>query len=124
MLSTLGQELMNEVTSAELQLLRDAAEAHDGRVLKSLGDGVIAVFSSAADVLDAAARVHRSIGDLNETGRYPVPIRVRALLAASHAVLLQDDVLGVAPVHAARLERLAGAGETICTEVVRFFSPG
>ncbi|MGZ6964715.1 MAG: adenylate/guanylate cyclase domain-containing protein, partial [Acidimicrobiia bacterium] len=55
-------ELSTRVGAAEsdrlrvvhFELLRNALSAHDGREVKNLGDGIMAVFSGSGAALDAA----------------------------------------------------------------------
>ena len=43
-------------------ILRDAVERSGGRILKTTGDGMIAVFDSVVDGLDAATRTQTALG--------------------------------------------------------------
>ena len=124
MMSQLGQERMDAVTELEMEALRAAVAANDGAVLHSRGDGLLATFTTASSALDAASAMHRAVARLNDGNRFGVDVRVRVTLAASDVVLEHGEIKGVAPVLTARLEKYAGAGETICTDTVRALAQG
>jgi class 3 adenylate cyclase len=123
--SRLGQERGQQIAARALDALRSAAEAHDGRVIRSLGDGLLVTFATAAAALDAAAAMHRAIAQRNRAGQLDAAVQVRVTIAASDMVMKDDEITGgLAPVLAARLEEVAGPGETLCTEVVRLLAQG
>jgi class 3 adenylate cyclase len=124
LLTSIGQDRMSMLADVEMTALSDAVASNGGRVVRTLGDGLMAIFPSAVAALDAAAEMHRSVGQLNDGARFGAPVRVRVTIGASDAVVVGDEIRGVAPIHAARLEELAGAGETVCTETVRLLTLG
>jgi class 3 adenylate cyclase/tetratricopeptide (TPR) repeat protein len=124
MLSHLGQERMDALTALEMDALRDAIAANGGEVVKSLGDGLLAIFPAASSALDAAAAIHRAVGRLNDGNRFGVDVRVRVAIAASDAVVEAGEIRGIAPVLTARLEKHGGSGETLCTDTVRALAQG
>jgi len=81
-------------------LLRDAIESSDGRIVKSTGDGVYAVFAAAADALAACIAAQRSqkepeSGTANPTpkstdARMPLSLRVRMGLHTGAAEVRTD----------------------------------
>jgi predicted ATPase/class 3 adenylate cyclase/Tfp pilus assembly protein PilF len=94
-------------------LLRHAIEAADGRVVKTTGDGVFAVFSAAADALVACLAAQRTLQAL-ETGvsgakskasdtQLPVTLRVRMGLHTGAAELRDGDYFGGSLNRAARI---------------------
>lgn len=123
--SRLGQERGQQIAARALDALRSAAEAHDGRVIRSLGDGLLVTFATAAAALDAAAAMHRGVAQRNRVSQLDAAVQVRVTIAASDIVMEDDEITGgLAPVLAARLEEVAGPGETLCTEVVRLLAQG
>lgn len=77
--------------------------AHDGRRVKSTGDGMLAVFSDPGQALAAALRFQDEIGSIG--------LQVRAGVHAGQVEEQSDgDVLGIAVVTAARLEGCAPTG--------------
>jgi class 3 adenylate cyclase len=123
-LSRLGQERSHEIAAREMDTLRATAEAHGGQVVRSLGDGVLVTFATSSAALDAAAAMHRAIAQLNRGGPLDSAVRVRVTIAASDVIIEGNEISGLAPVLAARLEEVAGPGETLCTDVVRLLAQG
>jgi pimeloyl-ACP methyl ester carboxylesterase len=78
-----------------------------GRVVKRMGDGLLAVFSLASAALDAATALHAHAADLG--------IRVRAGLHVAEVEQVGDDVLGLGVTIAARALGNAGGGEVLTT---------
>src|SRR5947209_7554675 len=54
-------------------LLRQAIDAHHGRLVKSTGDGILAAFAQAEEALQAALTAQRSI----QAEPWPVEVRLR-----------------------------------------------
>lgn len=115
----IGDSRMNEVEGEVLRTLPLAVAEHGGAVLRDLGDGVSAKFSTARAALDAAATVHRRVGALSTSLDVPEPLRMRIGIAAGDVVPDGDDVRGRVQIEAARLEPHAPEGGTLCSETVR-----
>jgi class 3 adenylate cyclase len=58
-----SDELMNEASGRHDGILRETIEGHRGTLFATMGDGVAAVFISAADALSAALNVQRRLAD-------------------------------------------------------------
>ena len=123
-MSRLGQERSHRITAQEMEALRTAAEAHGSEMIQSRGDGLLVAFSTSAAALDAAAAMHRSVAQLNTGDQLDAAVRVRVTIAASDVIIEDNELSGLAPVVAARLEEVAGPGETLCTDVVRLLAQG
>ena len=54
-------EAMSEALARHDEILRAVIEANNGRVVKTTGDGVHAVFSTATDALEAALEAQRAL---------------------------------------------------------------
>ncbi len=108
--------LMNrdeEGTLARLQALERevvdrAISGHDGEIVKRLGDGVLAVFSSAVSALRAARAIHdeaaRQQSDLEAPIRYRIGINIGDVIESG------NDIFGDGVNIASRLEGLADPG--------------
>ena len=57
---TIGNALASRVVTQLTQWIGDIVVAHRGRVVKTLGDGVLAVFPSAPDAISAVVDIQRS----------------------------------------------------------------
>ena len=92
--------------AAALELQR-----HNGRLVKSTGDGVLATFDRPTAAARCALALHRAMA------RQDLPLR--AGLHTGEIELKGDDVAGLAVHIAARVNGLAGAGQTLATRTVR-----
>ena len=52
-----GDDRAEDLRRAHFRLVRDAAAAHGGRTVKSLGDGLMIVFASAIEAVASAAAI-------------------------------------------------------------------
>jgi adenylate cyclase len=107
---------------AALELLRTvgrtvdpAIRERDGRIVKRLGDGVMAVFDGAAPAVDAALEASRAIGEIRVDGYSP---ELRAGIHFGRPRKLGGDYFGVDVNVAARVADAAGAGEVLISEAV------
>ena len=116
----LGEEAADELRRGHDQLLAQAVEANNGRVIKSLGDGIMATFTGASDAVAAAVEIQQRVDRLNLTGKAPVPLLVRVGLSAGDVASEDDDVHGTPVIEASRLCAAADGGEILASEVVRW----
>ncbi len=92
---------------------------HRGRLVKSLGDGLLLEFQDAVSAVHAAVDLQQGIGPFNDG--YP-PERAIHLRAGAHiadVVIDELDVYGSGVNLAARLSTLAGPGETVISAELR-----
>src|SRR4051812_45390991 len=73
--SRVGEESADEIRRRHDAVLTTAIEANHGRVVKSLGDGLMAVFEAAADAVAAAIAAQQSVASLVDIAE-PVTIRI------------------------------------------------
>lgn len=107
---------------AALELLRTvgrtvdpAIKQRDGRIVKRLGDGVMAVFDEAAPAVDAALEASRAVGEIQLDGYSP---ELRAGIHFGRPRKLGSDFFGVDVNVAARVADAAGPGEVLISESV------
>lgn len=102
-------------------LIEAAVTASDGLVVKWLGDGAMAVFTSAGGALDAAVAVQQvAHGYAESTKSGGSPLRVG--LSIGDAANQDGDWLGMPVVQAARLCDAAAADEILASDVVRILA--
>ncbi|MDQ0591069.1 adenylate/guanylate cyclase domain-containing protein [Variovorax paradoxus] len=91
-------------------------EAHEGRVVKSLGDGVFAIFSNAATAMQAVIELQRY--HQKRLMAWPVPLRMALQIgvASGEVVEVEGDCFGDAVNLASRLSDLAGPGQIWATD--------
>ena len=92
---------------------------HAGRLVKSLGDGIMAEFDSAREAAAAAITLHRHFDAANATLPSEQKLYLRAGLNATHVYVDDLDIYGSGVNLAARVASLAGPGETMVTAEVR-----
>lgn len=96
--------------------MRTAAEQSRGKVIKSLGDGVMVVFqASILDALKCAVDLHENCASIDLDD----PPLLRIGLASGEIAEEDGDVFGLPVVEAARLCAAAQPGQTLATDVVR-----
>jgi adenylate cyclase len=103
-----------------LELLRTVASRveravldHRGRVVKRLGDGLMAVFPSAQLAFDAVVDARARLSDVEVAGYRP---QIRAGVHTGSPRAIGGDYIGVDVNVAARLAESAGAGETLASD--------
>jgi adenylate cyclase len=89
--------------------------SHQGILVKSLGDGLMARFETVPNAVHAAAQLHRTIAEQNAGVPEDQHFHLRAGLNAAMAWSDGIDIYGTGVNLAARLATLAGPGETIAS---------
>lgn len=107
----LGNARATQTVTQLTRQIRDIVEAHGGRVVKTLGDGVLAVFSNAQAAIHAVVTMQRGhqkkILQLSPAERMPIRVGV----ATGSVEVVDNDCYGDAVNVAARLNDLAGPNE-------------
>ncbi len=93
--------------------------AHQGRLVKSLGDGLMVEFERPRDAVNAAHDLHSSINKGNAGLPPAQQMHLRAGINNSHVYTDNMDIYGAGVNLAARLATLAGPGETVASASVR-----
>jgi adenylate cyclase len=104
-------KLLREVGTA----LEDAVTAHDGRIVKRLGDGVMATFLSPRPAVDAALDAQAAIAEIDLDGHTP---QMRAGVHWGSPRKLGGDYLGVDVNVAARVGAAAKAEQVLISDAV------
>lgn len=92
---------------------------HNGRLVKSLGDGLMVEFEQSRDAANAAHALHDVIAK-NNAGLPPErQFHLRAGINATHVFTDNNDIYGAGVNLAARLATLAGPGETVVSASAR-----
>lgn len=116
--STLGEEAADRLRYQHDTLVTDGIRALEGTVIKSLGDGFMAVFSSASDALHAAVAIQQAFERRNLNRRDDPEMLVRVGIAAGDIVREEGDCHGLPVVQAARLCDRCEAAEILATSIV------
>lgn len=89
-----------------------------GRLVKSLGDGLLVEFDRPTDGVRAALALHQYFAPLNQTLPSSQQLHLRAGLNATNLYVDENDVYGHGVNLAARVADLAAPGETLVTTSV------
>jgi len=116
---SMGNAEATSVVTQSVALLARIVEDMGGQVVKTLGDGLMAMFTAAPPALAAAQEMHDSMERIGGPGSsLPQPLKVQVALACGEVVEMSGDVFGDAVNVAARLLDHAGDNETLLTSAV------
>lgn len=87
----LGDDQALRVVSACITVLDTVQKRHGGRLVKTLGDAVMCLFSSADAALSAAVDMQRSIAEIRPDGLY---VQIRIGLHTGSVVVSNADAYG------------------------------
>jgi len=90
---------------------RECVETHNGRVIKSLGDGMLAMFDGPARAVRCARALTREVGSLD--------LSLRAGVHTGEVEVMGEDIGGMAVHLGARVSAKAGPGEVLVSSTVR-----
>ena len=104
----LGNAKATALVTQITQWIADRCEAHGGRVVKTLGDGVLAMFPYSQGAVDAVVEIQRShLKSIARSDKLP-PMPIRIGVASGEVELVQGDCYGDAVNVASRLCDLSG----------------
>ncbi len=98
-------------------LIRPIVEAHHGRHVKSIGDGLLIELPNALDAVECAVEIQRQVHERN-TEHEAQPLRVRIGLHLGDVQRRGADIVGDAVNVASRIEPLAQPGGICLSEQV------
>ena len=108
-----GDEAVIELLRRVGVTVEPTISACGGRVVKRLGDGLMAVFGDAGGALEAALEACRNVAEIDVAGHRPA---LRAGVHHGRPRKLGGDYLGVDVNIAARVAAAASGGEVLITE--------
>ncbi len=118
--SALGRARGDDLRREHFSDLRDAIELSGGEEIKTLGDGLMAVFPSSAAALACAVAIQQGVERRNRMGGPVLAVRVGA--AAGDASYEGGDWYGPPVVEAARLCATAKGGEILISDTIRLLA--
>ncbi|HMK12121.1 MAG TPA: adenylate/guanylate cyclase domain-containing protein, partial [Acidimicrobiales bacterium] len=107
------RDAMSEALARHDALLREAIANKGGRVVKTLGDGCLAVFSTAGAGVAAAVAAQRAL-DAADWGALG-GLRARMGLHTGEAIARDGDYFGPVLNRASRLASIAHGGQVVCS---------
>ena len=116
----LGDETAGHFVTQLTTALAKIFEQHNGRVVKTLGDGLFVVFPTEGEALTACIAIQRRLSDRPVyPGGMRTPVQMQMGLESGEVVEIEGDCCGDAVNSAARLADLAGADQILTTQRVR-----
>lgn len=121
---SLGNAAATAIVTQSVAALQRAVGPEVGRVIKTLGDGLMAVFANAADAVRAAMQMQEALEQVMQSARRQgamismQALRLQVGIARGEVVELQGDCFGDAVNVAARLLDHAGDNEILATAEV------
>ena len=106
-------EAMKSALAKHDSILKEVIEANNGHVIKTTGDGVHAVFSTAIDASNASLDAQR---ELQTSENSDVSIRVRMGIHTGEAELRDGDYYGSTLNRAARIMSIGHGGQILLSE--------
>jgi class 3 adenylate cyclase/pimeloyl-ACP methyl ester carboxylesterase len=114
--SRLGDDVHDEFRRRYFNAMSDCVRASHGEVVKTMGDGVMAVFrASALDAILCAWAMHDAVEALERDD----PVAIYVGVSAGEAAHEDGDWFGTPVNEAARLCAAAAPSQTLTTELVR-----
>jgi len=101
------------------RLLIPSVQGHGGRVIKTIGDAIMAAFPEAGSALAAAVEMQRVLKQHNSSQPSGERILVRIGINHGEVIVHNDDLFGDVVNAAARVEALAGAGQILLSRAAR-----
>jgi class 3 adenylate cyclase/CheY-like chemotaxis protein len=117
LLSRVGPAAADELRDRHFAEMRSALAVHRGTEVKTLGDGMMAVFESATDAIACAVTMQQAAA---AQGRRDPDARqdIRVGLSVGEATVEDSDYFGVPVVEASRLCAAAGAGQILVSDLM------
>jgi len=120
--TSLGDDAADRLALTLDGLLRGTVAAWRGSVVKSTGDGLMAVFDAASDALSAAIAIQQRAELHNRTVPEARHLVLRIGLSAGDVHYVANDCHGTPVVEAARLESAAETGTIYVSALVRLLA--
>jgi class 3 adenylate cyclase/DNA polymerase III delta prime subunit len=117
LLTRFGADAFDKLRRSHFAALRTALARHGGEEIKTLGDGILAVFGSATAAVNCAVAMQQAVSRQDRAGSAPLAVRVG--LGLGDVTFEEGDVFGAPVVEAARLVAIAEGGQVLATAVVR-----
>ncbi len=112
----LGDDKARSTIAETLELLMNVINAHNGTVIKTIGDEVMCTLPEPDDCANAATEMQETLEDANDLREDGPEIKVRIGMHFGPALLEKGDVYGDAVNVAARMAAQAKGGQIITTK--------
>jgi predicted ATPase/class 3 adenylate cyclase len=109
-------ELMAQAVARHDALLREAVQRHQGRIVKTTGDGIYAAFPNPVDGLAAVIEIQLALLDPAATAGMSLAVRCGLHTGAVHA--RDDDYFGSTINRTARIMSAAHGGQVLVSQAI------
>ena len=96
------------------EVINPAIAVHNGRLVKTAGDGFLVEYGSVVDALRSASEIQAGMAERNATAPQEQRVEFRIGLNVGDVVVEDGDIFGDGVNIAARLEALAQPGGDLC----------
>jgi adenylate cyclase len=100
------------------EILRPLVDAHKGRIVKFMGDGVLLEFASAVSAVECAVQLQAAMAAANVSTAEEERITLRVGINLGDVVVEDSDILGDGVNIAARLEAMAEPGGICISDAI------
>ena len=121
--SRIGEDAAEALRAIHDDVLTEAIGSSGGQVVKHLGDGLMATFTSAAGAVTAAVTMQQQL-DLRNRRSEAERMEIRVGISIGDVTFEGDDCFGLPVVEAQRLEASAEPATIRCAEMVMLMSRG
>jgi class 3 adenylate cyclase/tetratricopeptide (TPR) repeat protein len=112
-----GDHAADALRRSHFQVLRSAIAATGGTEVKTIGDAVMASYSSAADAVDGAVAMQQGVHRQGQRDGRPLGMRIG--LSAGEATFEDGDWFGTPVVEASRMCAAAEGGQILAADIIR-----
>ncbi len=123
MRSRVGEDVAEVLRATHDEVVSASVEANGGRIVKHLGDGMMATFTSAAGAVAAAVAMQQEL-DLWNRRSAGERMEIRVGISTGDVTFEGDDCFGLPVVEAQRLEASAEPATIRCAEMVMLMTRG
>ena len=109
-------EAMKSALAKHDSILKEIIESNNGQIIKTTGDGVHAVFSTAIDAVNAALGTQQAIQNLEILKTSEFSLRIRIGIHTGEAELRDGDYYGGTLNRAARIMSIGHGGQILLSE--------
>jgi class 3 adenylate cyclase len=107
----LGDDAWKKLVASHNEIAQEEVERARGRLIKTLGDGVLATFDGPARAIRCADAIRARVA--------PIGLEIRAGLHTGEVELTGDDVTGLATAIGSRVSSLAHGNEILVSSTVK-----
>jgi len=111
-----GDAKARDACAACIEVLTEVIEGHGGRVVKTIGDEVMAAFDDPSAGVRAGTDMQGAVRRASEERRFVTgELRIKVGLHYGHAIVEASDIAGEAPIVAQQAIKLAKADQVLTT---------